>query len=117
MKLALPLMCACIALTLATAGYSATQQEMNQAAGRQYEQADQALNQAYARLMARLDASRQEKLKLAQRAWLRFRDAQAELVSSAWEGGSIRPLIHGEELTRLTEHRTAELLRLLEEGE
>ncbi|WP_175514059.1 lysozyme inhibitor LprI family protein [Oceanisphaera psychrotolerans] len=93
-------------------GQSATQLELNQAANRQYTAADLALNKAYSQLMRSLQPKRQQQLKVAQRAWLKFRDAQAELVSSAYTGGSIRPLIHSQALRELTEHRTAELTRM-----
>ncbi|NHI00043.1 lysozyme inhibitor LprI family protein [Oceanimonas sp. MB9] len=99
------------ALTLA-----ATQVEMNQQSQRNYQAADRALNQAYGQLMNSLASDRRKKLKAAQRAWLRFRDAQAELVSSAYEGGSMQPLVHSEELRRLTESRTRELEQQFQEA-
>ena len=102
-------------LLLPTLTFAVTQVEMHEQSQQGYQAADRALNQAYGRLMDKLSPERRQKLKTAQRAWLRFRDAQAELVSSAWEGGSIRPLIHSEELKRLTEHRTKELAQQLQD--
>ncbi|GAA3699392.1 hypothetical protein GCM10022421_02170 [Oceanisphaera sediminis] len=96
-------------------GQNATQVELNEQSRQHYQTADQALNQAYGRLMNKLDPARKQKLKTAQRAWLKFRDAQAELVSSAYEGGSIQPLSHSEELKRLTENRTKELEQQLQD--
>lgn len=96
-------------------GQNATQVELNEQSRQHYQAADRALNQAYGRLMNKLAPVRQQKLKAAQRAWLTFRDAQAELVSSAYEGGSIRPLSHSEELRRLTENRTKELEQQLQD--
>lgn len=88
---------------------AAPQVELNEQSHQDYLTADKALNEAYGRLMDKLSPERRQKLKTAQRAWLRFRDAQAELVSSAWEGGSLQPLAHSDELKRLTKHRTQEL--------
>ncbi|WP_107852859.1 lysozyme inhibitor LprI family protein [Oceanimonas marisflavi] len=103
-----------IHLLLPTLTFAATQVELNEQSHQEYLVADKALNETYGRLMDSLSPNRRQKLKTAQRAWLRFRDAQAELVSSAWEGGSIRPLIHSEELKRLTEQRTRELQQQLQ---
>ncbi|GAA3539020.1 lysozyme inhibitor LprI family protein [Zobellella aerophila] len=89
-----------------------TQAELNQAADRHYASADLMLNKAYSQLMAELSNDRQDKLKKAQRAWIAFRDAHAELVASAYTGGSLQPLIRTQALIELTEHRTAELTKM-----
>lgn len=108
-------MLTCVLLIPPGYGQNATQVELNQQSHQGYQAADRALNQAYGRLMNKLAPARKQKLKAAQRAWLTFRDAQAELVSSAYEGGSIRPLSHSEKLRRLTENRTKELEQQLQD--
>ncbi|MFT3735062.1 MAG: lysozyme inhibitor LprI family protein [Rhodocyclaceae bacterium] len=69
--------------------YSGNQQEMNACAVRDYKQADQALNQEYGSLMARLAPEQQLQLRKAQRAWLKKRDPQCRKAVRDSEGGSI----------------------------
>jgi uncharacterized protein YecT (DUF1311 family) len=65
--------------------------------------------------MSRLHESRQEKLKAAQRAWIQFRDKNAEFMASDFEGGSMSPLISIYWLSLMTEHRLSELREILQE--
>ncbi|WP_417613972.1 lysozyme inhibitor LprI family protein [Oceanisphaera sp.] len=92
-----------------------TQAELNQSAHLRYQSADAALNTAYARLMSVLSPERQQQLKLAQRAWLKYRDADAEFKAGAYRGGSIQPLIYSQALIELTEYRTRQLSELYRE--
>ncbi len=56
--------------------------------------ADKSLNMAYQSLLADLDQEAKEKLKLAQRAWVQFRDAdKAFAYANSGEGGSLGALI------------------------
>ena len=64
---------------------------------------------AYRKLMAVLTPPQQTQLVRAQRAWLAFRDADAALLSSASEGGSMHPMIRARHLREITEERTREL--------
>src|SRR5712692_1632579 len=53
------------------------------------EKADQQLNDAYKKLLARLDDEGKTKLRASQRAWVGFRDADVALVVHHYgEGGS-----------------------------
>jgi uncharacterized protein YecT (DUF1311 family) len=79
-----------------------------------YETADRQLNQIYGRLMRDLDKNRQEKLRVAQRAWLQFRDANAEFLASAADGGTLAPLLKITALADMTEARTKELRKIAE---
>ena len=51
---------------------------MQECLNKLYQKADTELNQVYKQLMASLRKDRQIKLKLAQRAWIRFRNMNAE---------------------------------------
>ena len=99
-------------LSIAHAGDDLTQLQLNQAASQSYKSSDFMLNKAYSQLMGALNKERQNKLKIAQRAWIKFRDFEAELISSAYAGGSISPLIHARALTELTDQRTSQLTKL-----
>ena len=86
-----------------------TQMEMNITAGKAYDKADRTMTAAYKKLMSKLDAKGKARLKKAQLAWIKFRDAEAGLLSSKVEGGSVYPMVYAEHLTEITTQRTKEL--------
>jgi uncharacterized protein YecT (DUF1311 family) len=86
-----------------------SQAEMNICAGKKYQAADTELNQIYRKLVSMLDDEEKVQLKGVQNAWLKYRDANCELVGDQYKGGSIRPTIHGLCLADMTKSRTAEL--------
>jgi uncharacterized protein YecT (DUF1311 family) len=86
-----------------------TQMEMNQTAANDYKKADARLNQVYRKLMPVLDAPTKAKLKAAQTAWIKFRDAESAFRASEVEGGSAYPADYAGYMTTLTQHRTREL--------
>ena len=102
------------ALPLAPAG-AQTQGEMNQEAFADYKKADQELNKVYPKVLAKLDAEGQEKLKAAQRAWVAFRDAQAALDADMARGGTMSPLLRATSLSATTQERTKQLRAFLKE--
>jgi uncharacterized protein YecT (DUF1311 family) len=77
-----------------------------------YESADQKLNAAYARLVTQVDHLRREKLKQSQRAWVAFRNANADFLASAAEGGTLGPLIRVTAMAEMTEARATELEKI-----
>jgi uncharacterized protein YecT (DUF1311 family) len=77
-----------------------------------YQQSDQEMQVAYGQLMNKLEPIRKEKLRRAQRAWIVFRDANAEFLAGAAEDGTLAPLIRISALADLTEARTKELRQL-----
>jgi uncharacterized protein YecT (DUF1311 family) len=74
-----------------------------------YTTANRELDKAYQGLMDHLDTGQKQKLRIAQQAWLRFRDANADFESSRVEGGTLAPLLRLGTLTEMTIARTAEL--------
>jgi len=94
-----------------------TQSEMNICASIAYQNADRKLNQVYRQLLPKLSASRKQKLISAQQAWIKFRDSSCEFERSAYEGGSIAPMIYGFCLANVTEQRTKDLQRYLEDSD
>ena len=87
-----------------------SQSEMNICADQDYRAADAKLNAAYAKLMAVAgDEGFKAKLKIAQRAWISFRDSECTYETADNEGGSIHPLVYAGCLTRLTKERTKAL--------
>jgi uncharacterized protein YecT (DUF1311 family) len=92
------------ASNLAALANSATYRSCQAASGRidfrlrachQAELADQdlTLNASYRSLLHRLPMDRQDKLRVAQRAWLAFRDAECRFRMSAETGGTDAPLV------------------------
>ena len=92
-----------------------SQLEMNQCAGNAYKAADGELNQVYRKLVAMLDAEDKAQLKVAQTAWLKYRDAHCEFVGDQYKGGSIRPMIYAFCLADVTRNRTTELKGQIED--
>lgn len=74
-----------------------------------YATAQQELNAAYQGLMEHLDQGQKEKLRMTQRAWLRFRDANADFQASIVQGGTLAPLVRISSLTEMTKARAQEL--------
>ena len=103
-----------VVLAFARAASAQTQAEMTQEAIDDFRKADAQLNVAYGKAKAALDAEGQAKLKTAQRAWIVFRDAQADLeADTAARGGTMAPLIACTTKKQLTEDRTSELEELV----
>ena len=100
------------------------QLELNQAAATEQDDAATELGEIFRRVIARNqgDAVFVRKLRAAQEAWMKYRDAQLE---SCWPNedrrvyGSIHPTCRSLELARITHARIAELARFLahDEGE
>lgn len=94
-----------------------TQSQMNICASIAYQNADRKLNQVYRQLLPKLSAARKQKLITAQQAWIKFRDSSCEFERSAYEGGSLAPMIYGFCLADVTEQRTKDLRRYLEDSD
>jgi uncharacterized protein YecT (DUF1311 family) len=90
--------------------HAQTQAGMNTQARAEFVQADAELNKTYEALLTKLpDAGSKEKLKLSQRAWLAFRDAEAGFAADQVRGGSMAPTIRYETMTELTQQRIKQL--------
>ena len=67
--------------------------------------------------MTKTDQQGLAKLTAAQRAWIAFRDAQAELEADMEaRGGSLAPMIYAGVRAGLTKARTKELEKLLKDN-
>lgn len=94
----------------------ATQADLDRCAEEAYAAADFALNEAFASAVAvaaRMDregeGGAEEMLRIAQRAWLPFRDSACELEALPFEGGSVQNMVRLGCLERQTRQRTADL--------
>jgi uncharacterized protein YecT (DUF1311 family) len=71
--------------------------------------AQDGMDAAYRSLQAKLDARGQEKLRIAQATWRRFRDAEADYQADAVRDGTLAPLVATGVRADLTEARRREL--------
>lgn len=103
-----------------------TQLEINEEACKEYNSKDKELNKVYQQIltMYKTDTVFINKLKVAQRAWITFRDAHLEALYPAAnkqvEYGSFYPSCSCNELAAITQQRIKELKRWLdgvEEGD
>lgn len=104
-----------VTLLGALLGVAETTIEMDMNAAEALHEADAALNTAYKEVMAVYGEPQQEALRLAQRAWIKYRDACADSEGSLYEGGSLQSVARTRSAVALTEAQT-ELLRALLPG-
>jgi uncharacterized protein YecT (DUF1311 family) len=93
-----------------------TQLEMNECSGISYKEADAELNRVYKQIRKVYQADKEflNKLKMAQRAWIKLRDADFELqFPPTGKYGSIFPMCANEFKTQLTLQRVEFLKRWL----
>jgi uncharacterized protein YecT (DUF1311 family) len=86
-----------------------TAQGMVEALDKKIAAADADLNDAYKRLLARLDDTGKEKLKKAEHAWIAFRDAQCEVEADEARGGTLERVLRLKCCLRMIQARTAEI--------
>ena len=93
-----------------------SQSEMNRQAEREFATADKSLNQVYTQVLAAIDAEARPKLKASQRAWVQFRDAEADLHADLEaRDGSMADLVLAGRKATMTKARVKELQQLLKD--
>jgi len=93
-----------------------TQLDMNTCLASAYGDADRDLNALYTSVKGKLNPAAIAKLQEAQRAWIRYRDANCEAEAGLYEGGSIQPAVRSGCLGRVTRARVAELHTIYDTG-
>lgn len=74
-----------------------------------FKRAEEGMNVAYRSLSAKLDQGGQAKLRAAQQAWIRYRDAEADYQADTARGGTLALLIATSVRADLTEARRGDL--------
>lgn len=106
--------------------FSQTQFIMNQDADKEFKKADKELNTIYNRILQEYKSDQKflSKLKVAQKAWIKFRDAEMDALfpeeDKQFQYGSVFPMCWSMSLTKLTKERTKKLkiwTTGIEEGE
>jgi uncharacterized protein YecT (DUF1311 family) len=100
----------------AVCGEANTQMEINQCLAAAYQRAGQELNEQYSNIMKKQDSADQDHLQAAQRAWIKYRDANCEAAAALYQGGSIQPSVRAECLRRNTRARADELRQIYDTG-
>ncbi|MGH8781676.1 lysozyme inhibitor LprI family protein [Paraburkholderia sp.] len=85
----------------------ADQLTMNRCADLDFRAADHKLNDTYAQLTRRVTPQGQASLQKAERAWLAYRNAQCDFLTSAQTSYSAQPMLYSMCLARLTRAQTA----------
>lgn len=85
------------------------QMQLDQCAGIDFTAADAKLNALYKILMTKYDAANGAKLRVAERAWLTYRDAQCDFATNGTAGGTINPTMDTMCRTEKTNDRIKEL--------
>jgi uncharacterized protein YecT (DUF1311 family) len=88
---------------------AATQSDLNQCAGDDFQKADARLNRIYANLLKQMEGPAGQKLKAAERAWIQYRDLHCEAARYEYEGGSMSPMVFAQCMATTTEHRIEDL--------
>ncbi|MBB3259371.1 uncharacterized protein YecT (DUF1311 family) [Paraburkholderia bannensis] len=86
-----------------------TRQAMDECIGRAMKASDQALNETYRALLAKISKSGADQLRKTQRAWLGWRDAQCEFNTMATNGGTIHSSMYALCIDELTQEQTRRL--------
>jgi uncharacterized protein YecT (DUF1311 family) len=112
-----------------------SQRQMDDCAAFEYKEADAHLNKVYRKAVqymtddlagAQKQADQKQmkyeeaaiaSLKEAERTWLSYRDIQCKAAAQQYEGGTMAPMIYSQCLTTVTEHRTADLKSIYEDGD
>lgn len=100
--------------------HASTQAVLNQCATDQLNEVDKELNRVYQAILSQYEEDHEflEKLRKAQRAWLKFRDAELEARFPAEQKqahyGSVYPMCAAHYLVQLTQERIKQLRKWLE---
>jgi uncharacterized protein YecT (DUF1311 family) len=112
-----------IAVVFSCSSLAQTQSESNQDACATFKQADALLNKSYNQVLSEYKKNGPfiRKLKIAQRAWIAYRDAQLEALYPApnkrAEYGSVYPMCRCSALVTLTTQRAEELKKWIDGAE
>jgi uncharacterized protein YecT (DUF1311 family) len=93
-----------------------TQFELNRCAARARDSADAELNKVYQQIMREAGGTERVKLRAAQHAWLKFRDAHCDYKSVGNKGGSIYPMVVSFCLAEVTTERVKQLREIIRES-
>jgi uncharacterized protein YecT (DUF1311 family) len=83
--------------------------DMNMCSSQEFKAADTKLNQLYQQLRAKLNSKQQQRLTVAQRSWIKFRDETCSYEAGHFEGGTLAPPVYISCRARVTKQRVKDL--------
>ncbi len=83
--------------------------DQNLCSSQEFQAADKKLNQVYQQLQPKINSKQNQRLIVAQRSWLKFRDETCDYESGHFEGGSVAPSVYGYCRARVTKERVKDL--------
>ncbi len=88
--------------------------EMRECEAKMLKEADASLNKVYKQLISLIgDKAQKDRLKAAEQAWLKYRDAHCAFMAGFYEGGTMEAQTYTACLREMTEKRTSELQEAL----
>ena len=93
-----------------------TTQEQNACSSQEFQAADRKLNQVYQQLQPKLNSKQKQRLIVAQRSWLKFRDESCNYEMGQFEGGTLAASTYGYCRARVTQERVKDLERYLQQA-
>lgn len=90
--------------------------DMNLCSSQEFQAADRKLNQVYQQLQPKLNSKQKQRLIVAQRSWLKFRDETCDYEMGQFEGGTLAASTYGYCRARVTKERVKDLERYLEQA-
>ena len=83
--------------------------DMNVCSSQEFQTADSKLNQVYQQLQAKISSRQKQRLTVAQRTWIKFRDENCDYAKGQFEGGSLAASTYGYCRARVTQERIKDL--------
>ena len=83
--------------------------DMNMCSSQKFQAADQKLNQVYQQLQAKISTKQKQRLTVAQRTWIKFRDENCDYAKGQFDGGSLAASTYGYCRARMTQERIKDL--------
>ncbi len=96
----------------ANASQELTQAQRNEAESIHMKSSEFMVRKAYEQLAEVLSDERLELLDASQTQWVKYKEANLEVVSSGYAGGSILPLIYAKRAIEMNENRISELSKM-----
>jgi uncharacterized protein YecT (DUF1311 family) len=90
--------------------------DQNLCSSQEFQAADRKLNQVYQQLQAKLNSTQKQRLIVAQRTWLKFRDESCNYEKGQFEGGSLAASTYVYCRARVTQERIKDLERYLQQS-
>ena len=90
--------------------------DMTFCATQNFKAADTKLNQLYQQLLPIIKSKQKQRLTVAQRTWIKFRDETCDYSAEHFEGGSLSGAIYISCKARVTEERIKDLEGYLEQA-